>query len=98
MFFNKSLLAAISTAMLVGAANAFTGTATRGALISPVIRCCADTVIVTYNGKSVGAILSAVYDAGAGTENIALSDIAFDMIEDTVGQTTLSPVTWSFRP
>jgi ribosomal protein L25 (general stress protein Ctc) len=48
------------------------------------------------NGKSVTAILSAVYDAGAGTQNIALSDVAFAQIQDTAGQTTLSPVTWAF--
>jgi hypothetical protein len=32
MFFTKSLLAAVSTAMLIGGAAAFTGTGERGAL------------------------------------------------------------------
>ncbi|KAJ7249644.1 hypothetical protein C8J57DRAFT_1356355 [Mycena rebaudengoi] len=117
MFFNKSLLAAVPAAMLIGAANAFTGTATLGfagttscdcspsngpfavAVPSALIgtaRCCSATVTATHNGKSVTAILSAVYDAGAGTQNIALSDVAFAQIQDTAGQTTLSPVTWAF--
>ncbi|KAJ6579962.1 hypothetical protein DFH09DRAFT_1146218 [Mycena vulgaris] len=59
--------------------------------------CCNDAVTVTYNGKSVVAILSGRYTAGDGTQNVALSDVAFAMLEDNSGQTSLSPATWSFN-
>ncbi|KAJ7847384.1 hypothetical protein B0H13DRAFT_2362502 [Mycena leptocephala] len=117
MFFTKSLLAAVSTAMLIGSAAAFTGTATVGftgttncgcpasngpfavsipsALVGTHI-CCND-VITSNNGKSVQAIFNGRYDAGAGTQNIQLSSVAFAAIEDNSSQTSLSPVTWAFN-
>jgi hypothetical protein len=49
------------------------------------------------NGKSVQAIFNGRYDAGAGTQNIQLSSVAFAAIEDNSSQTSLSPVTWAFN-
>ncbi|KAJ7640580.1 hypothetical protein B0H17DRAFT_467708 [Mycena rosella] len=85
MFITKSLLTA---AMLVGAANAFTGTANLGftgvticgcspsngpfavaipAALAGTHVCCNEAITLSYNGKSVTAIYSGTYDAGAGT-------------------------------
>ncbi|KAJ7931075.1 hypothetical protein B0H13DRAFT_1960226 [Mycena leptocephala] len=118
MFFTKSFLAAVSTAMLIGSAAAFTGTATVGfagttncgcpasngpfavsipsALVGTHV-CCNDAITIQYNGKSVQAIFNGRYDAGAGTQNIQLSSVAFAAIEDNSSQTSLSPVTWAFN-
>lgn len=52
---------------------------------------------ISDNGKSVPAVYNGNYDAGAGTENIELSDFAFAQLEDNSSQTTLSPVTWAFN-
>ncbi|KAJ7692196.1 hypothetical protein B0H17DRAFT_1061573 [Mycena rosella] len=115
MFITKSLLTA---AMLVGAANAFTGTANLGftgvttcgcspsngpfavaipAALAGTHVCCNEAITLSYNGKSVTAIYSGTYDAGAGTQNVALTATAFDVLEDNSGQTSLSPVTWAFN-
>ncbi|KAJ7358523.1 hypothetical protein DFH08DRAFT_848627 [Mycena albidolilacea] len=59
--------------------------------------CCQDTIIVTYNGKNVTAIFNGIFDNGAGTQNIQLSQIAFDQIKDNASQTSVSPVTWAFQ-
>ncbi|KAF7359767.1 hypothetical protein MVEN_00701500 [Mycena venus] len=118
MFFNKSLLAAISAAMFVGSVTAFTGTASIGfvgttncgcpatngpfavsipsALVGTHV-CCQDSITVTYNGKSVTAIYNGIFDAGAGTQNIQLSQVAFAQIEDDSTETSVSPVTWAFN-
>ncbi|KAJ7842620.1 hypothetical protein B0H13DRAFT_2046556 [Mycena leptocephala] len=58
--------------------------------------CCQDTITVNYNGKSVQAILSGVYDAQAGTTNIELTDTPFSVLQDNANQQTISPVTWQF--
>ncbi|KAJ7061158.1 hypothetical protein C8F01DRAFT_1369390 [Mycena amicta] len=118
MFFNKSLLAAVSAiSMLVGSANAFTGTATIGftgttncgcpAFNGPFLVsipaaqvgthvCCQESLTVNYNGKSVSVVFNGIYDAGAGTTNIQLTQEAFAALEDNSTQTSLSPVTWAF--
>lgn len=41
-------------------------------------------------------MFSGFYDAGAGTQNVALSDFTFDVLKDSAGQTALAPVTWAF--
>ncbi|KAJ7182330.1 hypothetical protein C8R43DRAFT_1100824 [Mycena crocata] len=118
MFFTTSLLAVVSTSLLLGGANAFTGTATLGfggtttcgcaasngpfavsipsALVGSHV-CCNEAISLSYNGKSVTAIFSGIFDAGAGTQNVELSDVAFAALEDNAGQTVLSPVTWNFE-
>ncbi|KAJ6514076.1 hypothetical protein DFH09DRAFT_46476 [Mycena vulgaris] len=117
MFFNTSLLAAISAAVLIGSASAFTGTATVGftgttncgcpatngpfavsipsALVGTHV-CCSDSITITHNGKSTTAIFNGIFDTGAGTQNIQLSQTAFTAIEDSTTDTSLS-VTWAFN-
>ncbi|KAJ7303732.1 hypothetical protein DFH08DRAFT_976905 [Mycena albidolilacea] len=113
MFFNKSLLAAISAAMFVGSATAFTGfhrlcwhhqLATNGPFAVSIPStdvgthvCCQDSITVNYNGKSVAAIFNGIFDAGAGTDNIQLSQVAFAQVEDNSSETPVSPVTWAFN-
>ncbi|KAJ7159380.1 hypothetical protein C8R43DRAFT_1234085 [Mycena crocata] len=65
------------------------------ALIGTAV-CCRALVTLNYNGKSVTAHLSGVFDAGAGTENVALGPFTFGVLADDSSQTTLSPVTWAF--
>ncbi|KAJ6594980.1 hypothetical protein B0H10DRAFT_447999 [Mycena sp. CBHHK59/15] len=59
--------------------------------------CCDDSITLSYNGKTTSAIFNGIYDAGAGTDNIELSSVAFAALEDNPTQTTLSPVTWVFN-
>ncbi|KAJ7096809.1 hypothetical protein C8R44DRAFT_812301 [Mycena epipterygia] len=118
--FNKSLLIGITATMFMGAAHAFTGTASiwtfptdqvtscecpasNGplaiAIPSALVgteQCCDVSITVTYNGKTISTVFSGIFDAGAGTENIALTPTAFALLEDNSSETTLSPVTWSF--
>ncbi|KAJ7164339.1 hypothetical protein C8R46DRAFT_1220844 [Mycena filopes] len=118
MFSTKSLLA-VASAMFIGSASAFTGTAslnfttstvncgcppTNGpsqvaipaALVGTHVCCQAPEINISYNGKTVAAVFSGVYTAGAGTDNIELSQFAFGILEDNASQTSLSPVTWAF--
>ncbi|KAJ7300537.1 hypothetical protein DFH08DRAFT_979592 [Mycena albidolilacea] len=102
MFFNKSLLAAISAAMFVGSATAFTGSASIGfvgttnwqrmvPLPSPSPAQTSTTARASLR-YSMGS-----FDAGAGTDNIHLSQVAFAQIEDNSSETPVSPVTWAFN-
>ncbi|KAJ7136830.1 hypothetical protein C8R44DRAFT_848352 [Mycena epipterygia] len=59
--------------------------------------CCTVEITATFNGKSVPAVFSGIFDAAAGAENIALTPTAFALLADNSGETTLSPVTWSFN-
>ncbi|KAJ6559601.1 hypothetical protein B0H19DRAFT_1289048 [Mycena capillaripes] len=58
--------------------------------------CCQDSITVTHNGKSVTAILSGVFDAGAGTHDIQVSAVAFAGIEDNSSEFCAS-VSWEFN-
>ncbi|KAJ7445294.1 hypothetical protein FB451DRAFT_1293056 [Mycena latifolia] len=58
--------------------------------------CCNEAITLTYNGKTTTAIFSGIYNAGAGTQNVALTDSPFDVLRDNSTQTSLSPVTWAF--
>ncbi|KAJ7486940.1 hypothetical protein FB451DRAFT_1554090 [Mycena latifolia] len=42
--------------------------------------CCTDVIIITLNSGTLEAVFSGIYDAGAGTENIALSLSAFALV------------------
>ncbi|KAJ6502800.1 hypothetical protein C8R47DRAFT_216311 [Mycena vitilis] len=109
MFSSKSLFAAVSAALLIGSANAFTGTTNCGcpasngpfavsipsALVGTHV-CCDESITISFNGESVDAVFNGIFDGGAGTQNIQLSQVAFDAIEDNSGETSLSPVTWAF--
>ncbi|KAJ7081194.1 hypothetical protein B0H15DRAFT_855351 [Mycena belliarum] len=59
--------------------------------------CCNDIITITFLDQTTTAVFSGIYDAGAGTENIALSPAAFDALAGNPEQTSLSPVTWSFK-
>ncbi|KAJ7486931.1 hypothetical protein FB451DRAFT_1363111 [Mycena latifolia] len=39
--------------------------------------CCTDVIIITLSSGTLEVVFSGIYDAGAGTENIALSPSAF---------------------
>ncbi|KAJ7141785.1 hypothetical protein C8R43DRAFT_1200840 [Mycena crocata] len=60
-------------------------------------RCCNVAITVTYLDKTVEAVFSGIYDAGAGTENVALSPRAFADLAGFPEETALAPVTWSFK-
>ncbi|KAJ7124623.1 hypothetical protein C8R43DRAFT_958674 [Mycena crocata] len=118
MFFKTSLLSAVSSAMLIGAAHGFNGTANLGfygttncgcppwngpyaiaipaELVGSAV-CCNVGVTLTYLDKTVPAVFSGIYDAGAGTENVALSARAFADLAGWPEDTALAPVTWSFN-
>ncbi|KAJ7096810.1 hypothetical protein C8R44DRAFT_889415 [Mycena epipterygia] len=59
--------------------------------------CCNDAVTLSFEGETVTAIFSGIYDDGAGTENVALSPTAFAALAGFPEDTSLSPVTWSFE-
>ncbi|KAJ6616353.1 hypothetical protein B0H10DRAFT_1400212 [Mycena sp. CBHHK59/15] len=59
--------------------------------------CCNDAVTLSYLGKSIPAVFSGIYDAGAGSQNVALSPTAFAALAGFPEETSLSPVTWSFN-
>ncbi|KAJ7676998.1 hypothetical protein DFH06DRAFT_1466330 [Mycena polygramma] len=108
MFSSKSLFAAVSAALLIATVG-FVGTTNCGcpasngpfavsipsALVGTHV-CCDESITISFNGKSVDAVFNGIFDAGAGTQNIQLSQVAFDAIEDNSGETSLSPVTWAF--
>ncbi|KAJ6477284.1 hypothetical protein DFH09DRAFT_1162514, partial [Mycena vulgaris] len=48
-------------------------------------------------GQSVVAVFSGIYDAGAGTEDAALSPTAFAALAEFPEESFLAPVTWSFN-
>ncbi|KAJ7110620.1 hypothetical protein C8R44DRAFT_883751 [Mycena epipterygia] len=59
--------------------------------------CCNVQVQLAFGERTSAAVLDAIYDTGAGTENIALSPAAFAALSPGfINQTSLSPVTWSF--
>ncbi|KAJ7486938.1 hypothetical protein FB451DRAFT_1228370 [Mycena latifolia] len=47
--------------------------------------CCTDVIIITLNNGTMQAVFSGIYDAGAGTENIALSPSAFAVVDAETG-------------
>ncbi|KAJ7905861.1 hypothetical protein B0H13DRAFT_1881133 [Mycena leptocephala] len=117
MFSTKSLLAIVSTAMFIGTASAFTGTANLGFSGTTVCACppfngpfavaipsadvgtkvcCNDQITITFNDKTTTAVFSGIYNAGAGTDNIALSPDAFAALGGAPEDISHSPVTWSF--
>ncbi|KAJ7747114.1 hypothetical protein DFH07DRAFT_1037246 [Mycena maculata] len=59
--------------------------------------CCDDSVTITYEGETTTAVFSAIYDTGSGTENIALSALAFGALAGFPEDTSLSPATWFFN-
>ncbi|KAJ7081199.1 hypothetical protein B0H15DRAFT_473021 [Mycena belliarum] len=59
--------------------------------------CCNDVITITYLDQTTTAVFSGIYDAGAGTEDIALSSAAFAALAGHPEETSLSPVTWSFK-
>ncbi|KAJ6550074.1 hypothetical protein B0H19DRAFT_1073965 [Mycena capillaripes] len=58
--------------------------------------CCTDSITITHGSKSVVAVYNGNFDAGAGTQNIQLSQVAFTAIEDSTSDTSLA-VTWAFN-
>ncbi|KAJ6572504.1 hypothetical protein DFH09DRAFT_1153039 [Mycena vulgaris] len=97
MFFNTSLLAAV----LIGSANAFTGIATDG--LPGTTNCgCPNLWCPASNGPFAVWIPSAlrrfngIFNSGAGTQNIVLSQTAFTALEDSPTDTSLS-VTWAWN-
>ncbi|KAJ7110621.1 hypothetical protein C8R44DRAFT_743085 [Mycena epipterygia] len=58
--------------------------------------CCDTQVNLAFGDETTTAVFGAIYNAGAGTENIALSADAFSALSPGGTGTTLSPVTWSF--
>ncbi|KAJ7837099.1 hypothetical protein B0H13DRAFT_1912696 [Mycena leptocephala] len=60
-------------------------------------KCCTDQVILHYEDKTVTAMFTGIYNAGAGTTNVAFSPGAFAVLEGGPSETSLSPVTWSFE-
>ncbi|KAJ7458539.1 hypothetical protein FB451DRAFT_1182727 [Mycena latifolia] len=58
--------------------------------------CCNDQITLTFEGQTTTAVFSGTYDAGAGTQNVALSPAAFAALAGSPEDTSLSPVTWSF--
>ncbi|KAJ7698330.1 hypothetical protein B0H17DRAFT_1050790 [Mycena rosella] len=59
--------------------------------------CCDDSITISYLGQTTTAVFSGIYEAGAGTENVALSPSAFAALAGWPEDTSLSPVTWSFN-
>ncbi|KAJ6484292.1 hypothetical protein DFH09DRAFT_1211446 [Mycena vulgaris] len=118
MFSTKSLLAAVSAAMVLGTAHAFNGTAHLGfygttncgcppwngpyavaipsALVGDAV-CCNDAITITYLDKITTAVFSGIYDAGADTQDVALSPTAFAALGGFPEETEHSPVSWSFN-
>ncbi|KAJ7721435.1 hypothetical protein DFH07DRAFT_946882 [Mycena maculata] len=109
-FIAAAVLIGAASAQFTGTATiGFTGTtncgcpATNGpfavsipaALVGSEV-CCDVSITVSYNGKTISAVFNGIFDAGAGTENIQLSEEAFAVLEDNSGETSLSPVTWEF--
>ncbi|KAJ7458551.1 hypothetical protein FB451DRAFT_1273420 [Mycena latifolia] len=58
--------------------------------------CCNDQITFTYLDQTTTAVFSGTYDAGAGTEDVALSPAAFAALAGHPQDTSISPVTWSF--
>ncbi|KAJ7702164.1 hypothetical protein B0H14DRAFT_3527309 [Mycena olivaceomarginata] len=58
--------------------------------------CCNYQVNLSVNGQTTTAVFSGYYDAGAGTQNIALSASAFAALDSNADDTSIAGVTWSF--
>ncbi|KAF7343631.1 hypothetical protein MSAN_01983800 [Mycena sanguinolenta] len=58
--------------------------------------CCDVGITLSYGGETTDAVFSGYYEAGAGTENVALSPEAFAALAGFPDEVSLSPVTWSF--
>ncbi|KAJ7652474.1 hypothetical protein DFH06DRAFT_1331101 [Mycena polygramma] len=58
--------------------------------------CCNEQINISYEGQNTTAVFDAIYDDGAGTDNIALSPEAFAKLAGWPGETSLTPVTWSW--
>ncbi|KAJ7245919.1 hypothetical protein B0H12DRAFT_1127163 [Mycena haematopus] len=58
--------------------------------------CCNVGITLSYEGQTTDAVFSGYYEAGAGTENVALSPAAFAALAGFPEETSLSGVTWSF--
>ncbi|CAK5266480.1 unnamed protein product [Mycena citricolor] len=58
--------------------------------------CCNDQITVTMGGVSTTAVFSGYFDGGEGTQNIALSPVAFTSISGTPQAVEMDDATWSF--
>ncbi|KAF8134087.1 hypothetical protein K438DRAFT_1883654 [Mycena galopus ATCC 62051] len=58
--------------------------------------CCNVGVTLSYLDQSIDAVFSGYYDAGTGTEDVALSPAAFAALAGFPEKTSLAPFTWSF--
>ncbi|KAJ7617608.1 hypothetical protein DFH06DRAFT_100557 [Mycena polygramma] len=58
--------------------------------------CCNEQIAITGPSFNTTAVFTGTYDAGAGTQDIALSASAFSALDKNPGDTTLAGVSWVF--
>ncbi|KAF8144341.1 hypothetical protein K438DRAFT_1992897 [Mycena galopus ATCC 62051] len=99
MFCTKALLSAVTAALFVGPANAFTGTAVLGFFETTNCAYGNDNgpfaIAIPIEGETTTAVFSGTYDAG-GSDDIALSPAAFAALAGSPFETSLHGVTWAF--